>query len=312
MSMGQGQFGGTPSGGASSQQGGPNGAQQQNGTGGQDSGQGQQGQPGQPQLSELGSGFLGRVAPEHQAILAPYVSQWDAGVTRRFQELHGQLRPYQELGADPTQLQAALSLYNMVDENPAEVVRLLQEALGQQGSQQTGQTQPQWGQQGIQPGQMQPQGSQPGSQFQQPQQGPGAVPPEVAAMQQQVQTMQQMLVALSDQFLSQRQEAQLTQQQQQQDAALEQELSLLQKEFGEFDEAYVLAQMMSGRTGEEAVQMYHQMFQGGTNRRPPVPSVPPVISGGGSVPNTQQTIAKAPSKDVRNLVANIMAQANQG
>lgn len=267
-------------------------------------GQGQpQGQPqgqgqGQPQVSDLASGFLGRVDPAHRAIVEPYVKQWDAGVTRRFQDLHSQLRPYEEIGADPVQLQAAYRLYQMVDQDPQQVLQILQEAVGADGGagvQQQGplpQGQPQLGQ-GQAPGQL-PQ--------QQPGQAPGALPPEV---QQQFDMMQQMLEALGNKVLEGDQQSA----QAQEDSELDDYIGLLKQEFGEFDERYVLSQMMAGMDGEQAVQAFQQLVQGQVNQRS-APPVPPILGGGGAIPQEQQSIAKAGRGDVKNLVANILAQAN--
>src|SRR6516164_6951134 len=91
-------------------------------------GQGQ-GQPqGQPSEYSLAEGFLGRVPQEHRSIIEPYVKQWDAGVTRRFAELHSQLQPYTELG-DLETLQAAAGLAQMLEENPYQVYGILHQAL---------------------------------------------------------------------------------------------------------------------------------------------------------------------------------------
>lgn len=288
FSTGQGSFGGgAPAGGSDGSQGG----QQSQGGGvagqgaqGQPQGQGQQGQPG---LSELGSGFLNRVSPEHRSILEPYVSQWDAGVTRRFQDLHNQFRPFQELGSDPETLSHALNIYQMLDENPQELVRLITEQMGDGMSQ----GQPGGGGQGTLPG-------EPG------QQTPGAASPEIQQALQKITALEGIVEKLAEGHLSQREK----ETQANEDAQLDQYLGLLQKEFGDFDENYVLAQMMSGVDGQEAVQAFQKLVQGQVNQRG-VPQVPAILGGGGSVPQQQQSVAKASRGDVRNLVANLVADA---
>lgn len=284
FSMGQGNFGGSaPSGGSSSN----NQSQSSEGNGQvqqQPSGQAQ----GQPSLSDLGSGFMGRVKPEHQALLAPYIQQWDAGVTRRFQDLHNQYRPYQDLGADPDTLQTALTVYQMLDENPEELVRLVTEQLGQHKG---NGTEPQPGAPGSEP---------------QSQQGPGAefqLPP---AIQQKLDALEQIVEKLAEGHIA----GQDKQKQDAEDAELDQYLQLLKQEYGEYDEAYVISQMMAGKTGEEAVKAFQTLIQGQVNQRAQ-PFVPPIMGGGGAVPQQQQTIAKANRPDVQNLVASLMAQAQQ-
>lgn len=256
---------------------------------------GSQGQPAQqPQGDQgLANGFLDKVDPAHRSIVEPYVKQWDAGVTRRFQDLHGQLAPYQELG-DPEMLASAARLYEMIDTNPQQVYDLLAEALGQQQGggapeQQTGQ-----------PGEPQV----PGQEGQQPQAAPG-LPPEV---QQQLDTLQQVVEAVAQKTL----DAEGQQQQAQEDQQLEDYFGLLKEEFGEFDDDFVAAKMLGGMDGEQAVQAYKSAIQGQVNQRSQAPQMQPILSGGGTVPQDQQSVAKASSKDIKGLIANVLAQANQG
>src|SRR5213078_3895076 len=121
----------------------------------------------------LANGFLERVSPEHRAIVEPYVRQWDAGVTRRFQELHSQMAPYQELGAEPEQMQQALEIMEILNTNPWQIYGVLHEnLLGQQPPwMQQPQGQPQQGQfpQGQYPQQQLPQGQYPQGQYPQQQ-----------------------------------------------------------------------------------------------------------------------------------------------
>lgn len=292
MSVGQGQSGGGGDAQAATVAAlggsGSNGQQASGQPSGDGDGQGQQTQQSQG-TQGLAEGFLGRVNPAHRAIVEPYVRQWDAGVTRRFQELHGQLQPYQQLG-DPETLSQAMQLYEMIDTNPEQVVALIQEAIGQ-GQEQT----PVPAEQQVAPqGQQEPQG----------QEAPG-IPPEVA---QQLNTMQQVLEALAQRVL----DADSSQQEAQEDQQLDQYFELLKQEFGDFDEDYVIAKMLAGMDGEQAVQAFQQSIQGRVNERAQSPNIPPILSGGGSVPTETQRISSAPRSDIKNLVTNILAQAQQG
>lgn len=251
--------------------------------------QGNQAAPeGQPQGSDLAQGFLSRVDPAHRAIVEPYIKQWDAGVTRRFQDLHGQLSPFEELGADPETLAQALQVYQMIDNDPQQVMAILQEALG--GAQQQGAPE------GLPP---QQQGLPPTGQ---PEQTPG-IPPEIS---QKMEMFERVLESLAQNHLNTQQQ----QEQAQQDQQLDNYLGLLKQEYGEFDDDYVLAKMYAGMDGEEAVQAYQQKIQGQVDDRSRRPNVPRVLGGGGSVPPDQQRIAQASRKDVRGLVANILQSSN--
>lgn len=254
----------------------------------QGNGQGQaqgQAQP-QGQRNEFLEGILGEVDPAHRPIVEPYLGRWNAGVTRRFQELHGQLQPYQELGADPETLATALALMEQIDNDPQGVIALLQEAIAGDG-----QGQPQ--------GQQQPQGlGNPQAPEGQP--PPTAIPPE---LEERLGTFETVLEHIAQQILGQQQ----TEQQQAEDAELEQYLDLLKQEKGDFDEDYVLAKMYAGMDGAAAVDAYHQAIQAQVNQRARTPNVPPILGGGGAVPQEGKSVTNASRNETKSLVANILA-----
>lgn len=243
----------------------------------------------QGQKNPFYEGILAQVDPAHRAIVEPYLGKWDAGVTRRFQELQGQLQPFQQLGADPNTLAEAYQLYQMIDENPQQVLELLQQAVGEgvpQGQQ--GQQQPQGleGQPGGAPGSETP-----------------AIPPE---LEQRLGVFEQVLETIAQKFMDQQQE----QSTQQADQQLDQYLGLLKTEFGDFDEPYILAQMMAGKSGEEAVKAFQAAVQGQVNQRSRQQPLPKILGGGGAVPQEGKSVADASPKDTRALVANILAASN--
>src|SRR3954470_14938959 len=50
------------------------------------------------EYSDFAQGILKDVPDEHKEILQPYLTKWDSGVQRRFQDLHNQYKPYTDLG----------------------------------------------------------------------------------------------------------------------------------------------------------------------------------------------------------------------
>lgn len=222
--------------------------------------------------------------PEVLEKLDPYVRKWDAGVTRRFQELRSQLRPYQELG-DPDELSQAAQLYQVMSQDPERVYNALAEALGkaQQEAQQRGNETPE-------------------PQRQQGEQDHLELPPEV---QERLDRYETVLNHLAQNHL----ESQKQTQQQREDAELEEYLSNLKTEFGDYDESYVLSQMMTGKSGEEAVKAYQSLIEQNARKVNQAGQAPPVLSGGGS--HAQQPInpGELSNKDTQSLVANLMAQA---
>lgn len=265
----------------------------------------------QPDYSLAGD-FLQRVPPEHRPILEPYVKQWDAGVTRRFQELHGRLQPWEQLGADPETVQQALQVFELLDSNPQMLYEFLQQELGlspQQAAQQVVQ------QQGYpaSPSQGYPQVPQP-SQYPQQQTYGGqqnqlgqvqGLPPE---FQQKFETFERTLQALAEHTLMQHQ----AQQQAQEDSQLDQYLNQLRQEFGDFDEDYVLVKMHQGMDGGAAVQEYLGLVQQAMNQagRSGQSVQLPTLSGTGAAPQEPQTVTKLKSNDVKSIVANLLEQVN--
>ncbi len=254
-------------------------------SGAQSGGQGQapEGQV-QPGASKSGGnafldGILSEIDPAHRPIVEPYIGKWNAGVTRRFQELHGELAPYKELG-DPDTLQQAMSLYSMIDSDPERVLELLQEAIGQG-------TQPQG------PGTPQALEGEVGG-------TPSELPPEWAQKFEQYETV---LEHMAERFLQQ----ETAQSEEQEDAQLDQYIGQLKAEFGEFNEKYVLAEMMAGNDPAEAIRGYHASIQEEVNRRSRMPSLGPTLSGGGAVAQEGKSVAEASSKETKNLVANLLA-----
>lgn len=244
---------------------------------------------GQSQPNQFLDGILSQIDPAHRPIVEPYLGKWNAGVTRRFQELHGELSPYKELGADPETLGQAYQLYQMIDEDPQQVLQILQEAVEQVG--------------GV-PGQ-QPQGLEgqppPGGAEDTP---ASSIPPE---LDQRLQAFEQVLETMAQKYLDQ--ESQQTQEAE--DAELDQHLNLLKQEMGDFNEPFVIAQMMAGLSGEEAVKAYHEAIQQEVNTRSRQPNVGPILGGGGAVPQEGKSVVDASSKDTKALVANILAASNQ-
>lgn len=249
------------------------------------------GQQTEPQSDGLASGFLSRIPEADREIVGKYVSQWDAGVTRRFQELHGKYKPYEELG-DIESLQKAREIYTILDEEPERLYNALADIFGNQQ-----------------------QGQQNGVESQQQQNGTGQ---ESDPFQGAIQELQgrfdeqtKVLEAVAQYILQQQQVTQ----QSQEDSELDQYVGLLKQEFGEFDEDYVLTKMFHGMSGEDAVQSWNNLIQNQVNQASQSTANLPAIlsnSGGSAVPVTKtQNLGSIPSKDVRALVADVLAQVHR-
>jgi len=242
---------------------------------------------GQEQSDGLASSFLTRIPEADRATVEKYVKQWDAGVTRRFQELHKQYEPYKNLGELET-LQKAQEIYGILDNEPERLYHALREIFEEEAGNEQQQN--------------------PDASVENPPEFQGALQELQSKFDQQTQVLEAMAQYLMQQE-NQSKESQ-------EDSELEDYLGLLKEEFGDFDEDYVLTKMYHGASGEEAIQAYQQFVQQIANQAgSAVNNLPTFLSssGGSGVPQTpSQKLGEIPGKDIRNLVADVLAQANRG
>ncbi len=126
--------------------------------------------------------------------------------------------------------------------------------------------------------------------------------PVVAQLQQQVDTLSQII-------LSQRQEEIKSTQLAQQEAALGKELDSLKQKYGEYDEEQILWRMHDkGLSAEDAYKEYEAMVNSIRAKRP----APMVLGQSGSIPRQAVDPRKLDSKDTKNLVAQLLQQSLPG
>src|SRR5215831_18763688 len=226
------------------------------------------------QDSGLANDFLARVPEADREVVGRYVRDWDAGVTRRFQDIHARYQPYDQLGqySDLAQYKA---VFEYLRDNPQAVYKTLHEHFGQ-----------------------------PAPEKPNPEDEWGDLPPSVI---QRLQTMDQqgeLLRVLAEKVIGMN----TSSQEATEDAELERYMSWLSSTYGNFDEDYVLAKMSTGMDGVQAVQEFQHKFGGGQPQRQAFT----VLSGGGAV-GAQGTFnpAKASGQDVRNVVREMLKLANQ-
>ncbi len=231
--------------------------------------------------SEFAAGLLQEVPEEQRGVLEPYLRKWDAGTSRRFQELHSRYKPYEQLG-DYESLQQAVEVMNAINTDPQGFMSLLQQELGA--------------------------GTQPGQGLEQEPEYEGEYEELYSQFQphfQKIDRLEQLVGSMAQLLLEQHKGTQ----EQTEDQELEQYLSNLKQEFGDFDEDYVLTKLYQGMSGEDAVKAYQGLVQQHVNKaNQPGASLPPILSGGGSLPNDVKNVAELPRNDVKNLVAQLLSQ----
>jgi hypothetical protein len=227
----------------------------------------------QQQDAGLSNDFLSRVPEADREIVGKYVRDWDAGVTRRFQDIHQQYEPYKQLG-DYESLTQYKAVYEYLRNNPEQVYKTLQETFGQQQQQQAA----------------------PEDEF-------GDLPPQVVEKLRMMDQQGQLLQALAERVIGMN----TATQEAQEDAELDKYMNWLSSRYGGFDEDYVLAKMQTGMDGAQAVQEFQQKYGGNQSRQPFT-----VLSGGGAVGQQGSfNPAKASGQDVRGVVGEMLRLAQQ-
>jgi len=234
---------------------------------------------------DLANPYLASIPEVDRNVVAKYIRGWQGNVTQRFQALHDRYRPYEELG-EVEDIERAAALYNLMQESPHEVFRvladnagevpeiaeLLQQYTGQQqgGYQQQGQVENPWAEHGI--------------------------PDDFASMFIQ---QQQVLAALADKVMG----YDSNQQEQEEAAQLDEVIGELHSEYGDFDEDAVLLRMYQGMDPDAAVADWSESIQQAINSRQSAKPPPMVLGGNGSVPHGGVDPTKMSDADRRNYIA---------
>lgn len=236
----------------------------------------------------LADGFLKDIPDADRLVVAPHIKKWDAGVTKRFQAIRDEYKPYTELG-DIDTVRGWKSVMDLIDNNPYAVIDYLNQQIAEQGLQR-------------------PNAAPVGQQMPTPQ--TSNVDPSFAelpeAFQNRYTQLEQIVLALGNQFM----QNQKSSQQAMEDQALDNAIGELHKKFGDFDEDSVIVKISRGVDPEKAVKDWQDQFNqrvAQSNRRP----VPPVLNGAGGVPSGQFDPRNASRKDTRDHFAQMLAIASQ-
>lgn len=127
--------------------------------------------------------------------------------------------------------------------------------------------------------------------------------PRIARMQQQLDTMSQIMLGQRDMSMREKQQAEA-------DAALEKELDSVKSKYGSdpnFNEEEIVMRMLHmNMSAEEAYQNYAGRVTEIQKRR----AAPFVMGSGGHVPSSSIDVTKLNNKDTKNLVAQMLTHAN--
>lgn len=244
----------------------------------------------------LGNQFLHGIPDQDRGIVAKYITDWDGKVTKRFQSIHDQYKPYKELG-ELEQLQAALNFQNNFRSNGNEVFKnMIQHWMQYHGDNALPEMLKLLGAQNAEgPPQMtytDDNGFDPGE------------PPDPRDIQ--LQNMQEKLDQFEQWQTAQEESRQLEEANKQLDSIVQN----LHNQHGDFDDTYVITQIAAGATPEKAIEAYQNLVKGISSQ---TPSRTPfkTMGGQGGVPSGQVDVTKLDKVGRKAAVAQMLANLEQ-
>ena len=237
----------------------------------------------------LASPFLAKIPAQDRAIVGKYIKDWDAGVTKRFQEYSGKLKPYEALGP-VEEVQKWHNLANNFRTNPEWFFKTMWEGFQQQ----YGET---WEEQlarilGWEDEEMSEEYD--GYEYEES----GEPDPNELFQQNVMQELEELRAWREEQM-----QAQVSQEE---NAQLDRVLTALHSKFGEFDDEGVLVRIAAHGDPIKAVNEWRQMVskysQNGAQRQ-----APKVMGGQGGVPSEQVDTKSLRGEQRKAAVAQMLA-----
>jgi len=241
----------------------------------------------------LASPFLSKIPPQDRPIVGRYIKDWDAGVTKKFQEYSGKLKPYEALGPYK-ELEQQVNFVKAFRSDPEMVFRLMWEGMNEQYGEsfetelarilQLEEAMSNYEQQ-------QPNGNE---QFE-----VNEGPSEEEIFQQNVVQELEELRAWRDQFTESQQDAA-------EQAQLDNVLQQLHTLHGEFDDDFILLQLSQHGDTQKAIEAWNSMLGQYSSRNGTSRQAPKIMGGQGGVPSGQVDTKQLRDKDRRQMVANML------
>jgi hypothetical protein len=85
-----------------------------------------------PGLSEFAQGILGQIPEMDRPIMAKHLPTWDSNVTKKFQSIHEEYKPYKDLGS-VEDIQQALQFIGLLNDDPIQFIDMVKNALKESG-----------------------------------------------------------------------------------------------------------------------------------------------------------------------------------
>ena len=218
--------------------------------------------------------FLSNIPDDDRLVVEKYVKDWDAGVTKRFQAIHEQYKPFK--GVDTTKFEQAMYLHDMANNNPMELYMALDK----------------WVKENEQMDDI------------------DVIDenlvdlPDAAA--KQVQMLKSQIEELNGKLTEKLQNDETEKQM----AELDKTMGKLHNKYGDFDDEPVLLRMRKGMSPEDAVKDYNKWLDNLVSSRTKKPTPFPTLNGAGGSPLGQVDRSKlTDAKTRKELVMQALAAA---
>lgn len=246
--------------------------------------------------SEIYHGFLNNIPEQDRQIVGRYAKDWDGAVTKQFQKIHEEYKPYKELG-ELEELRMAREFVNRFNEMPLEVYQIFKQGLMEQFGEDF-EDQLMNGDEEYED--VDSEYDDDDDEY------------EEIELPEAVMNFLEQIGATVDDIQSWRETQEAAAQEQYENEQLDKLLkdvhnTLLQGyKLDSDDDDWLLIQMSKGKEPKEAAEAWIKKF-GGQQSNPRIP--PRIMSGQGGVPNDQVDLAKLKGQDRKAAVAAILEQA---
>lgn len=225
----------------------------------------------------LGSGFLKGIPDEDRLVVEKYIKDWDSGVTKKFQSIHDEYKPYKDLG-DIEELETGLQILQALRLDPKAFYQQLTDLI---------------------------------SSLEEDSEMPEVDPQKIEAPVGTIDPNEFAQLKAAYEYLSTKWSAhEQTQTEQAQIAELDNYMKTLHTEHGDFDDEWVLVRMANGEDAVEAIKAWNALIEDRVSSRKGKPA-PVVLPGSGSIPGGQVDPSKLDKKDRLAYVTAMLEQAKQ-
>lgn len=242
----------------------------------------------------LASPFLSKIPASDRDVVGRYVKEWDAGVTKKFQEYSSRVKPYEALGS-VDELRNYATFVNNFRNNPEQMFKLMWEGLQQQYGES-------FQQELLRILQIEEEMQEEFEGQEEVSESTGIDPNE---------QFQQNIIAELEELRQWRKDLEQSQEDAVGQAQLDSVIQQMHNQYGQFDDNFILLQLSRHGNAEQAIKAWNDMLGQYSSPAAPQRTAPKIMGGQGGVPTGQVNTEQLRGKDRREMVANMLANLEQ-